>query len=223
MAHRFYKYKERTFKQSKADSLVLADSLGREIRYIYHTDTLFFPGCTINALTHKISSGEVNILKYKYITLLIGTNDLAPKFVWKHYKKHIKEGKTGLNLPIHSPNPIPVIIGAYANLIKVIQSLNPNCILFSLAILPRPYDHHRNKGHHVQVNKQLSTVCTRRNVVFVKTSNAFITFGYPKSELFSDGLHLSKKGNRKLNSLISNNVNRFRSKENKPKSRKRHQ
>ena len=181
---------------------------------------IVLPGCTINALTYKISSGEVNIVKYKYITLLIGTNDLAPKFIWKSYKRQIKEGKTGLNLPIHSPNAIPVIIGAYANLIKVIKSLNPNCTLISLAILPRPYDHHRNKGHHVQVNKQLSSLCIREQVVFMKTSNAFISFGYQKSELFLDGLHLSKKGNRKLNSLISNKVNSFRSKENKTKPRK---
>ena len=78
---KFYNYKERTYKQKLADSLVLSDSLGRNIRYIYQTDTFFFPGCTINALANKIASGEIDIRKYKYITLRIGTNDLGPKSV----------------------------------------------------------------------------------------------------------------------------------------------
>ena len=68
------------------DVLILSDSLGRNIRNIYETKLLFFQGCTINALAHNISAGEVDIANYTYIVLLIGTNDLAPKEVWKFYK-----------------------------------------------------------------------------------------------------------------------------------------
>ena len=113
MDSKLYRYRERTLQQKHADSLVLSDSLGRHIRYIYNTDTFFFPGCTINSLAHKITSGEIDITKYRYITLIIGTNDIGPKFIWKFYRRQIKRGKLGRNLPIHSTTAIPVILSAY--------------------------------------------------------------------------------------------------------------
>ena len=210
---KFYNYKERTYKQKLADSLVLSDSLGRNIRYIYQTDTLFFPGCTINALAHKIASGEVNIRKYKYITLIIGTNDLGPKSVWKFYKREKRLGHSGHNLPVHGQAPIPVLLSAYQNLISTIRYHNPTCILISFAILPRPYDHHRNRLHHADTNRELSKFCEIKKIIFVKTYNSFLKFGRPIEDFFSDGLHLSAKGNRRLNRLISNAVNGHRAQE----------
>ena len=110
---RFYKYKHRTTRQRQADSLILADSLGANIRYIHNTDTFFFRGCTINVLKHKLLSGEIDITQYQYISLIIGTNDLTPKSVWFHYKREIKKGNSGFNLPIHIPTATPVITSAY--------------------------------------------------------------------------------------------------------------
>lgn len=208
---KFYNYRNRTFKQKYADSLVLSDSLGRNIRYIHRTDTFFFPGCTIGALAHKIRSGEVNIKKYTYITLIIGSNDLGPKSSWKFFKREKKLGHSGFNLPIHSQTPIPVLLSAYQNLVAVIRKYNPKCTLICFAILPRPFDHHRNKQHHTDTNKQLLKLCDKNNLIFVKSWNSYLKFGKPVSELFSDGLHLSVKGNRQLNKLISNTVNSHRS------------
>ena len=210
-----YRYRERTLKQKHADSLVLSDSLGRHIRYIFNTNTFFFPGCTINSLAHKIRTGEIDVTQYKYITLLIGTNDIGPKFIWKFYRKEIKRGNLGKNLPFHTTTPIPVITSAYQNLVHAIKDRNPSCILVSFAILPRPYDHHRNKQNHTDTNKALQNLCEKNNIIFVKTFNSFLKFGYPIEEYFCDGLHLSLKGNRQLNKLISNIVNGHRAYENR--------
>lgn len=204
---KFYNYRQRTFKQKYADSLVLSDSLGRNIRYIYRTDTFSFPGCTVTRLADKISTGQLNIDKYKYITLIIGTNDLGPKSIWNFYKKEKKLGRSGLNLPIHHQTPIPVLLNAYQHLIAVIRKRNPTCILITFGILPRPYDHLRNKRHHTDTNRQLSKLCEENKLIFVKTSNSYLKFGIPVSDLFCDGLHLSIKGNRQLNKLISNTIN----------------
>ena len=211
----FYKYKDRTYKQKFADSLVLSDSLGRNIRYIYRTDTFFFPGCTLNALANKIASGEIDIRKYKYITLIIGTNDLGPKSVWNFYKREKKRGRSGTNLPVHGQTPVPVLLSAYQNLISTIKHYNSTCILISFAILPRPFDHHRNKQHHTDTNRALSILCDKNNLIFVKTYNSYLKFGRPKPDFFSDGLHLSAKGNRQLNRLISNRINVIRARENR--------
>ena len=103
----------------------------------------------------QIACGEVNITEYKYITILIGTNDLAPKDVWSFYVKEKKLGRSGENLPFHVLTPIPLLTCRYQTLISTIRKLNTNCKLGFLGILPRPYDHHRNKIHHVEANRQL--------------------------------------------------------------------
>ena len=56
-----YRYRERTLKQRHADSLVLSDSLGHHIRYIFNTNRFFFPGCTINSLVCKIRTGKIDV------------------------------------------------------------------------------------------------------------------------------------------------------------------
>ena len=210
MATKFYKYKERTFKQSKADSLVLSDSLGRNIRYIYKTDTFFYPGCRIGTIEAKIASGEIQIRKYSYITLLVGTNDLSPASIWKFYKREKNAGRSGHNLPFHINNPPPAIVCAYRKLLETIKFFNPNCKIIVCGLLPRPYDNHRNKGHHTEVNKEIAKLCNDCNSIFVRTNTSFLKFGSPCEDLFSDGLHLSTKGNRLLNKIISNNINLLR-------------
>ena len=191
--------------------MILADSLGQNIRYIHNTDTFFFPGCTISALKHKLLSGEIDITKYQYINLIIGTNDLTPKSVWFHFKREIKKGNSGFNLPIHLPTATPVITSAYTDLVLTIRRYNSNAKLIVYGILPRPFDNHRNKAHHTEVNVELNRICKDNNIIFVKTNKPFMRYGIPRPELFSDGLHLSTKGNRHLNRLISNTVNNLRS------------
>lgn len=211
----FSKYRTRPRKQKQAESLILSDSLGRNIRYIGNTDTLFFPGCIINGLAYKIKSGEVNISKYSYISLIIGTNDLGPKYIWKYYKKQKTLGKSGLNLPFHNQTAIPVILSAYLNLFQTVKRSNPSCTIFCFGILPRPYDHHRNQRHHTDTNHQLRKLCEKNDITFVITHTSFLKFGSPIEELFADGLHLSIKGNRQLNKLIINAINSLKSRQNK--------
>lgn len=192
------------------DSLILSDSLGRNIRTIYKTDLLFYPGCTINALAHKVSTGEININNYNYIVLLIGTNDLAPKDTWKFYKSEKKQGRSGENLPQHITTPIPVISSAYLNLFDSIIQRNDNCNIFALGIPPRPYDNHRNKYHHIEVNKELSRICHLKNITFIKSDSSFLKFGKIIEELFIDGLHFTSDGSERISRLIECTINRQR-------------
>ena len=54
--------------------LILTDSLGRSINYDGTVDIIFQPGATISKMKDSIK--DIDISKYKSITLLIGTNDL---------------------------------------------------------------------------------------------------------------------------------------------------
>lgn len=192
------------------DSILLCDSLGRNIRNIYRTDKLYFPGCTINALAHKINSGDIDVRNYHYITLLIGTNDLGPKHIWKYYKSERKAGRSGENLPYHTTTPIPVITSALNNLNKTIRSFNQNALIFFVGIPPRPYDHHRNHSHHRDTNVELSRFCSQNNISFIKSHTSYMKFGKPLLELYSDGLHFSSEGNCKTARLIESNINYHR-------------
>lgn len=199
------------YANGQADALFLSDSIGKHVLPIFRTDILFFSGCTIGALNHKISCGEVNISGYNYITILIGTNDLAPKDIWSFYVKEKRLGKSGENLPFHILTPIPLLTCRYQTLISTIKNLNPNCKLGFLGILPRPYDHHRNRIHHVEVNQQLQRICTESEITFMRTHTSFLKFGKPIDDLFADGLHLSHKGSLQLRELVLITINRFRS------------
>ena len=196
---------------NEADALLLSDSLGRNVPYMYKTDKLFFPGCTIGALTHKIENGEIQVARYKYIIILIGTNDLGPKDVWSFYRSEVRKGRSGTNLPYHIPTAIPVLASLFQKLITTIKVLNPNIYLAFLGILPRPYDHHRNKQHHVDANYILKQTCDQTNTTFVPTHRSFIKYGKPIDELFIDGLHPSQKGVLQLHEIITYTVSCFRS------------
>ena len=194
-----------------ADALVLIDSLGKNLPCMYNTDKQSFSGCTIGSLNHKITSGQIYINHYKYIIILIGTNDLAPKDIWSFYKSQRRQGKSGANLPAHNPTAIPVLESLYLQLIATIQQRNHNCYLAFLGLLPRPYDHHRNKDHHVDTNRKLKNICVDKNITFVPTHNSFLKYGLPIEDLFCDGIHLSPKGTIQLHEIISNTINGFRS------------
>ena len=200
-----------TALNNEVDALILSDSLGRNVPYMYNTDKLFFPGCTIGALTNKIETGEVQIVKYNYIIILIGTNDLGPKDVWSFYRSEIRKGRSGRNLPYHNPTAIPVLASLYHKLIATIKGLNPSIRLAFLGLLPRPYDHHRNKQHHVDANYVLKQECDQTNTTFVPTFRSFLKYGKPVDELFIDGLHPSPKGVLQLYEIISYTINCFRS------------
>ena len=193
------------------DALILSDSLGRNIRNIYKTNTQFFPGCTINALAHKISSGEIDISYYTYIILLIGTNDLAPKDVWKFYKNEKKQGKSGENLPSHNPTPIPVLGSSFLNLFNTIKNHNNYCKIFCVGIPPRPYDNHRNYHHHIDANTELKRISELENVIFIKSYTSFIKYGKIIQTLFVDGLHFTAQGSEKISRLIEGAINTQRS------------
>lgn len=196
---------------NEPDALVLTDSLARNVTYIEKTDKLFFPGCTIGALTHKIESGSIQIGKYDYIIVLIGTNDLSSKDIWAFYKSEVRQGRSGSNLPYHSPIAIPVLACLYRKLITTIRAFNPNARLAFLGLLPRPFDHHRNKEHHIQANYILKNLCDELHTSFVQTHRSFMKYGKPIEELFIDGIHPSPKGTVQLREMIINTINGFRS------------
>ena len=138
-------------------------------------------------------------------------NDLAPKDVWSFYVKEKKLGRSGENLPFHVLTPIPLLTCRYQTLISTIKRLNTNCKLGFLGILPRPYDHHRNKIHHVEANRQLQTICMESEISFIRTHTSFLKFGKTIDNLFIDGLHLNYNGSLQLRKLIFTTINRFRS------------
>ena len=197
------------------DALILSDSLGRNIRNIFKTNKLFFPGCTVDSLTNKIATGEIDIRNYRYIILLIGTNDLAPKEVWKFYKKERKNGNSGENLPAHDTTPIPVLGSSFLNLFNSIKYHNNSCMIFSIAIPPRPYDNHRNYQHHIDANIELKRLCLLNNIIFVKSYTLFVKYGKIIENLFIDGLHFTAEGSEKISRLIESTVNTQRSIESK--------
>ena len=186
---------------------ILSDSLGRNIRNIYKTKLLFFPGCTINALAHQISAGEIDITNYIYIVLLIGTNDLAPKEVWKFYKTEKKKGKSGENLPPHTTTPIPVLSSSFTNLFDTIKNHNNLCKVFSIGLPPRYYDNHRNYHHHIDTNIELKRICELKSIIFIQSYGLFIKYGKIIENLFADGLHFTAQGSEKMSRLIECKVN----------------
>ena len=204
---KFYNYQPRIIIQKNADSVFLSDSLGRNVRYIYKTDVLYYPGCTIGALREKISTSEIRIQKYRYINILIGTNDLTPKFVWSSYKRQVRQGKTNIVLPTHIPKAHPVIEASYRLLIDSIQERNPTAKINIIAILPRPYDYEVNKKNTVAINDILERIALDNGCVFIRSFKSFTKCGIPKKEFYEDGLHVTAKGNRQLNKLIANVVN----------------
>ena len=63
-----------TFFQEK-NTLIVSDSLGRDLCHIYKADIISRPGCNIQALQRTLN--QINLAKYSGLIIIIGTNDLS--------------------------------------------------------------------------------------------------------------------------------------------------
>ena len=187
----------------KIESIVLIDSLGKHLNYITRTKVKYFCGKKIQDLTQSVSSKDTIIDKYKCITLLIGTNNLTPKWVWDEYIAQKKRKVQKTVLPEHPTTPIPTIINLFDQLLRAIRAKNPDCTIIICSIPPRPFDHEVNKQYLVRVNAALYDFCKQHNCTFIKLYKQFTKEGNPDEKYFDDGLHFSPKGYTVLTRILN--------------------
>ena len=116
----------------------------------------------------KDSIKDIDISKYKSITLLVGTNDLGPKWVWlkyKIFKRNPANADVDFVAPDYRKAPAEYIANEYKLLIEEIQRRNTSIKVIVSAILPRLFDFGSNKGYWSKVNSEIKDmwyilVCT---------------------------------------------------------------
>ena len=172
----------------------MTDSLGRDINCLNpDIDTIFKPGSTITGMRGSLP----NLSAYKCVVLLVGTNDMVPKWVWLRYKYNIRKGNSDYVVPSHSRTPVHRIIEDYERLIMAVKAKNPTIHILISSILPRPFDFRVNKDYLISVNNGLRDMCKRLNrCEFIPTYRGLMKSNKPKSNCFlhSDGLHLFEDG-----------------------------
>ena len=202
-----------------AEAVILADSLAKHLNYVTRTNVHYYSGCSIDKLTSIVQnqSNHLELDKYKCITVLIGTNNLTPKWVWSDYIKQKRQFGDEVKLAEHTTTPSHIIIDLFHHLLTTIRSKNATCSIIVCAIPPRPFDHSINKVYLTSVNKELEKLCNRfDHCSFIKLYKSFTHQGAPILKLYEDGLHLSADGNillkRILNTFIGTALKKYQQK-----------
>lgn len=176
--------------------LILSDSIGTDLRYIFKADIVAKRGCTIQGLTEYIDRLDLSV--YTCIIVLIGTNDLTNKKIWFEYRKNRNNPK--YTLQPHPTTDVDILKSKYIALIDLIKNKNPEIKLEISPIIPRPFDYDINLEYLKEVNNMVKQVCITKQCYHDRTLiTSFLKSGKPEEKLFDkDGLHLSTSGNDKL-------------------------
>lgn len=176
--------------------LILTDSIGTDLRYIFKADIVAKRGCTIQGLTDYINGTDIST--YTCMIISIGTNDLSNKKIWFEFRKHRNDPK--YTLKPHPTTDIDILKTKYTSLINLVKNKNPDIKLELSPIIPRPFDYDINLGYLKSVNNMIKALCTTKQCQHDRTLiTSFLKAGKPEEKLFDrDGLHLSSYGNDKL-------------------------
>ena len=173
--------------------VIVTDSLGRNMDCLSAT-TRAYPGATLESMLGV--PPEIGLEKFKYIILLVGTNDLTAKFVYLWYKNTVRFNRKVKRLPFHSKTPVHRIVNDYRVLIKAIRAINHKIKIMVSAILPRRFDYFENRGYLKNVNKGLKAMTRKiRKCKFLPSFKPMIRNRKPRENFYCrDGLHVTQQG-----------------------------
>lgn len=135
-------------------------------------DLQAYSGARISTIKKKLDQGEINLSNYSYCLIHVGTNDVRDFSVDR-------------------------IIADFRELFVKFKSLSPHIKLYISSILPRPVDFDLTGFKCANINRQLLSVCSKYNIIFIKSYKRFLVRGRPIRSLFAfkdGGLHLNEAG-----------------------------
>jgi len=162
--------------------LLLADSIPKHIGTLAGVEKVILRGSYIEEFTEGISSGTIGIAGFDAVLLHVGTNNVS------------------------RDNEPQKVLREMGDLIRVLRWRNAKLHIVISGILPRLLDQGTTENTVKTVNKLLATVSRERNVIFIRSYNAFCSSREQtglKTWLYArDGLHLSSRGSFVLHHMF---------------------
>lgn len=154
--------------------ILLADSLCRNLAVLPGVEQHVIRGARLGSFTTKIDSGEISLKGMKAVLIHAGTNDMA---------NTLDAGK---------------VLSEMGALIRAIKRVCDTIHIVVSGLLPRLCDLDKSDVPVKDYNKMLCRVCRDRDVMVIRSYNAFTSGREPrgvKEWLYApDGLHLSVRG-----------------------------
>ena len=149
---------------------LIGDSLVKYIRGVRHLEIQSVPGLGLTRALEMMTTGELRIVNYEALVLMIGTNDLGSDYI--------------------------TIIRKMYEILRFLKSATPGTKLAVGLILPRPCDtDYFADVHRRFVNSELRFLCKDLGVVFLNTYIGVTTNGFFDTTLYArDMLHLNWRG-----------------------------
>ena len=168
--HNFYHW------QGLVDNRVglIGDSLVKYIRGVRHLEIQSVPGLNLGRALEMMTTGELRIVNFEVLVLMIGTNDLGSCYM--------------------------TICRKMNEILRFLQYVIPATKLAVGLILPRPGDTGiHDDEHRRRVNSELRFLCKDRGVVFLNTYIGVTSYGIFDTTLYArDMLHLNWRGVQRM-------------------------
>lgn len=158
--------------------IIIGDSIIKNIPPMEGVVVKSFPGATIGRLSQCIDKKLVDLSKFNYVIVHVGTNNINNRSSVAHMTADI------------------------ANLVALIRRRRGYIHIIISAILPRPVDHALTDGRIKEFNRILDNVMSKDlHFKFIRTYRPFCFKGQPRRYLFAKldgGLHLNTEGSGRL-------------------------
>lgn len=165
--------------------LVFTDSIGKYLDDIICMDLVAVRGARIYSLRNMIKGRDICLANYSHIIIHLGTNDIVN-------------------------NSVDKIIADFRELIVTIKSYSSSIKIFISSILPRPVDFSYTGNKCKSVNLELSRMCSKSNLSYIRSFKRFFHKGIPVRSLFAfkdGGLHLNEAGQYELRQCFQHAIN----------------
>ena len=177
-------------------------------------NSLSVRGCDVARMLKMLRDGSIKVEGYKYIVLLVGSNDFGSKSQWLKFKAY-KEGiisysnyQAYLGICAQSREiSIQEFTEIYRDIILHLKSLHSSTTVMCSAILPLPWDHDRRDVTRRMFNGAIHQLAASLNCPFLSAYTPFyLGYGLRDAYFKLDGLHLSDKGASALMSFFSDKI-----------------
>ena len=153
----------------RSTTLLLSDSIMRNIGFLPNTDVVVYPGRRIEFFDSLLRAKADKLGQYKLVVVHAGTNDIQ-----RQSKQQI--------------------LDSYDRVIRTFKAIHTQGQLAISCILPRPRDEHWSGEKVKHINKYLIAHCRENGVLCFRTFSPFLSRNRARRDLFRDGLHLNEQG-----------------------------
>lgn len=199
-------------------AVLIGDSMARNLGPMRQFVVYGYGGCEVSALLHKLINDPKMLQHFKYVFILIGTNNFGNKEEWLLYRDFVNGRVPASDLHkygslVRKPSSKELSVNEfellYGKLLDFVRKVNPAAKVLCSAILPRYWDYRRRDDLRRQFNEAIKRQAVSRDALYLTSYTVlYRNFSLKEHYYNKDGLHLTKEGGLALGGYFADKLHK---------------